>query len=325
MKVLVIACEWPSPQIPHEGIYIYRQVESLRHAGIEVDVFSFQGRKKPVRYAAAWKQLRAEYQISKYDLVHAHYGQSAVLALPKQKPLVITFHGSDLLGIKDHHGRITMQGRLLQTLSKMMALVSNQNIVVSREMLNYLPRPGAIVLPCGIDTELFTPLPMELSRKKIGLSNNHNNLVFFAANPNRQEKRYQLALQAVQIAQQTVPGIELVTANNIPHEMMPYYMNASDVLLLTSMHEGSPQIVKEAMACNLPVVSVAVGDVIDRLDGQDGCWICEDDSPKTIARNLVKVLRLSHRTSTRNTIYHLDENVISKRLINVYRLVLDSC
>jgi teichuronic acid biosynthesis glycosyltransferase TuaC len=323
MKVLVIACEWPTPQIPHEGVYIYRQVESLRQAGIEVDVFAFQGQKKLVRYISAWKRLRKEYRISNYDLVHAHYGQSAVLALPKQKPLVITFHGSDLLGIKDARGRLTLQGRVLQGISQMMASVSNQNIVVGKEMIRNLGQRRAAVLPCGIDLNLFTPTSMETARKTLGLSTGHK-LVFFAANPQFEVKRFHLAQAAVQMAQKSISGIELITANNIPHEMMPQYMNACNVLLLTSMHEGSPQVVKEAMACNLPVVSVAVGDVKDRIAGMEGCWVCEDDSPETISKYLVEVLRSNKRTDGRESILPMDEKIIVGKLIQIYQQVLSS-
>jgi teichuronic acid biosynthesis glycosyltransferase TuaC len=321
MKVLIITCEWPTPQIPHGGLYIYRQVESLRQAGIEVDVFAFQGRRNLARYISAWIRLRKTYRFSNYDLVHAHYGQSAPLALPKQKPLVTTYHGSDLLGIKDPGGSLTLQGRLLLSISHMAVAVSDQNIVVSKEMLKHLHQPGFAILPCGINLDIFTPLPLEAARRTLGLPQ-HKKLVFFAADPLREVKRFRLASAAVQQAQQMLPEIELIAANKIPNEIMPQYMNACDVLLLTSMHEGSPQVVKEAMACNLPIVSVAVGDVREWIAWQEGSRVCEDDAPETIARHLLAVLQAGQRTRGRESVMDLDEKVIASKLIHIYQQVL---
>ena len=113
-------------------------------------------------------------------------------------------------------------------------------------------------------------------------------------------------------------SVELLVVKNVPHAVIPYYMNACDALLLTSSHEGSPNVVKEALACNLPVVSVNVGDVRQRIGNIEGCVLCADDLPQTIAAGLAQVLSRKERINGRRTVRNLDENRLVERVIAVY-------
>jgi glycosyltransferase involved in cell wall biosynthesis len=114
----------------------------------------------------------------------------------------------------------------------------------------------------------------------------------------------------------------LIVAWRIPHAEVPLYMSAADALLFTSMQEGSPNVVKEALACNLPVVSVAVGDVAERIQAIEGCELCQDERPEAIAAALERVLRRGQRINSREAVRNLDENLITKRVINIYQGVL---
>ena len=113
--------------------------------------------------------------------------------------------------------------------------------------------------------------------------------------------------------------IELVRVTESPYELMPYYMNACDVLLLTSLHEGSPNVVKEALACNLPVVSTDVGDVRERIGDVEGCGICKDDQPETIATALRQVLSRDKPIDGRTTVLDLDERLLTQKVIKIYQ------
>ena len=151
----------------------------------------------------------------------------------------------------------------------------------------------------------------------------NDRLVLFVGNPQEARKRYQLAQQAVATLNQTLPA-KLILAWLTPHQNIPIFMSACDVLVFTSFQEGSPNVVKEALACNLPVVSVAVGDVPQRLRGISGCEVCDDDRPETIAAALERVLRRGQRIQGRETVQHLDERLTTAKLIDVYRSVLAS-
>src|SRR5207249_11054945 len=115
---------------------------------------------------------------------------------------------------------------------------------------------------------------------------------------------------------------ELGVASGAPHAEIPYSMSACDVLVCTSMQEGSPNVVKEALACNLPVVSVPVGDVAQRLRGVEGCELCADDRPETIAAALERVLRRGQRSAGREAVQDLDERTLTQEVLAIYRSVV---
>ena len=140
IRVLMITSAWPTPGQPRTTHFIKRQADFLRAAGVAVDVFQFRGEQKLNRYVGGWLRARRQLDPARYDLVHAQFGQSGLLALPKRLPLVVTFRGSDLLGIvSDVDGRYTWKGRVLQRLSRLVALNADAVIVVSEHMKRSLP------------------------------------------------------------------------------------------------------------------------------------------------------------------------------------------
>jgi glycosyltransferase involved in cell wall biosynthesis len=150
-------------------------------------------------------------------------------------------------------------------------------------------------------------------------------LVLFAGDPGNPVKRFWLAREAVAMAASRLSApVRIVMLRGVPHKMVPLYMNACDVLLLTSLHEGSPNVVKEALACNLPIVSVDVGDVRDRVRDVDGCVVCEHPSPVVIGNALVSVLSNPRRIRGRNAILHLERRVVAQNIVRVYLTIANS-
>jgi teichuronic acid biosynthesis glycosyltransferase TuaC len=145
--------------------------------------------------------------------------------------------------------------------------------------------------------------------------------VLFVGRPEQARKRYDLARAAVDLLNERMPA-RLVVAWQIQHAQVPVYMNACDALIFTSMQEGSPNVVKEALACNLPVVSVKVGDVPERLDGIEGCELCSDDQATTLAAALERVLLRGGRIDGQSAVRHLDEALLTEQVLHVYRSVL---
>src|SRR5262245_35012549 len=139
MYILLITSEWPTQQRPEWVPFLVQQVQALRRAGVQVDVFPFRGAKNPFNYLQAYYQVRRCLRRKSYDLIHAHFGQSGILAFPKSVPLVVTFHGSDLEGIVGPKGRYTFSGRVLRFLSKRIASLADEIIVVSESLAKHLP------------------------------------------------------------------------------------------------------------------------------------------------------------------------------------------
>jgi teichuronic acid biosynthesis glycosyltransferase TuaC len=321
LRVLVITSEWPTPERPDNVPFLVREVEALRQLQVQLDVFPFRGAMHPANYFAAWKKLQSLLGQKKYDLLHAQFGQSGLLAiLPKRLPFVVTYQGSDLNGVYSADGRLTLSGFMLRKASQLVAWRADEIILVSRYLSRFLPSKRYHVIPGGIDLEVFRPIPKENARKELGLTSDCQ-YVLFAGGRDNPIKRFPLAHEAVARLPKSLPA-EILLANGIPPEKMPFYINAADVLLLTSNREGSPNVVKEALACNLPVVSVDVGDVRDRLSEVQGCVICENDDPDTIAAGLRTVLRSHLPIHGRESVHELSLKSTAKKIMNVYQAAL---
>jgi teichuronic acid biosynthesis glycosyltransferase TuaC len=323
LRVLMVTSEWPTAERPFDVSYLVRQVDFLRRAGVEIEVFPFRGARKPMNYLRAWTRLQARLRQESFDLIHAQFGQSALLAWPRRLPLVVTFHGCDIQGVKDDDGRMTLGGRFLQRMCQLVARRADAVIVVSERMKQFLPASvAAPVIPFGLDLDKIPTMPRDAARRELGLPLDER-LVLFVGGPTEPVKRYPLAQQAVEALNRTMPA-RLVLGWGRPHKDILVLMNACDALVVTSIQEGSPGVVKEALACNLPIVSLNVGDVPMRVKGLAGCEICADERPETIAASLERVLRRGARIHGRETVRELDEPVLAAKVIAVYRSALSS-
>jgi glycosyltransferase involved in cell wall biosynthesis len=186
-------------------------------------------------------------------------------------------------------------------------------------MAGELSLAGAILMPNGVDTDAFRPLDRSLSLSMTGFDGSLFNIIF-VGDPSRHEKNYSLAGEAVQILSDR--AVNLITLKDIPAGMMPWYYNAANLLLLTSLWEGSPNCVKEAMACNLPVVATAVGDVPQLISGLEGCFISTFDSHH-VAECIEKAMTFSDRTRGRERIMErgLDAPSTAARLVRLYEVI----
>jgi len=321
LRVLMLTSEWPTEEYPHYVPFLVRQVEFLQRAGIHVDVFAFRGARKLQNYARAWWNLRQLLKTTEYDLIHAQFGQSSLLPWPKRLPLVITFHGCEIQGIKTASGRPAISGLVLQQLCRLTAKKADAVIAVSERLRTFLPPSIPVsIVPLGLDLERMPRLSRHEARQKLALPA-EDRLVLFVGNPEETVKRYGLAKQVVADLNSKLPATLIVGWKKSNAEILEL-MRACDVLLMTSIQEGSPTVVKEALACDLPVVSLDVGDVRQRVSGVAGCIVCENDEPETITAALEQVLRNPERIQGRAAVQELAEEVVTDRVIRIYRSVL---
>ena len=138
----------------------------------------------------------------------------------------------------------------------------------------------------------------------------------------REEKRFQLTQQAVARVQEVLPDVELVLLTGKPHDQVPPYMSACDALIITSAAEGSPMVIKEAMACNLPIVSCDVGDVPDVIGNTPGCYICRNKTAEDVALHLQRALDFGGRTEGRQAVESYSMPAIAGRLMDYYETLL---
>jgi len=317
LRVLYITSEWPTKELHWIVPFIVRQVRYLREAGVDIEVFPFRGNRKLSNYRKIYADLHHRLRTEHFDLVHAQFGHSGFLAaVPKRVPLVVTFQGSELHGIYTSKGRYHRISPFLRLGMQFVAIRADEVIVVSDHMKRFLPRSDYHVIPGGIDLDLFQPMPQAEARQKLDLPP-EKPLVLFVGSPQNAVKRHHLAEATVRKLQETVEA-ELVVASGVPPDHIPIYMNAADVLLVTSKHEGSPNIVKESMACNLPIISVDVGDVRLRLRNVTESTVVPSEDPATLAQALADVLSRRQRSNGREEALKLNEASLVQKQIAVY-------
>lgn len=242
-----------------------------------------------------------------YDLVHANYGLTAPMALAQHRlPVVVSLWGTDLMG---EYG----------WLSKACARRADAVIVMSEEMARELGEP-CYVIPHGIDMEKFAPRPKADARADVGWDPDAQH-VLFPYPESRDVKNYPRAERVVERARERVDApVKLQVLYGVSHAEVATYMNAADALLLTSRREGSPNVVKEAMSCNLPVVSTDVGDVRERLDGVSPSFVGQSDDE--LVDGLVDVLEEPRPADGRETVRDISLDRMGERIRGVYESVL---
>ena len=247
--------------------FILDQKEALEAQGISVDIFPILG--KGIRgYLKSLKALKERLKSGSYDFIHAHYGLSGLLAsLQFRVPVVLTLHGSD---VNQPFTRI---------FSKIASFLARKVIVVSQKMMAKLKssNPEVKVIPCGVSMELFKPMKKERARRKLASTNkikfeDAKHYVLFSSSFDMEVKNPELARAAVKSLGE---DYELIELKGYSREEVALLLNSVDIALMTSKTEGSPQFVKEAMACNCPIVSTDVGDVQQIFNNTEGSFICE--------------------------------------------------
>lgn len=286
---------------------IENQANSLASEGVKIDFFLVESGIRG--YFLSISNLRKKLTNSKYNIVHAHYSFSAFVAtLAGAKPLVVSLLGSD-----------AYKGLVLSLITRYLSKdIWAATIVKTLDMQQRLGLSNAHIIPNGVNIERFKPIPKSDARTFIRY-NTESKLAVFVADPNRHEKNYMLAVESIKKAnERNNCSIVLMPVYNTPNEQIPYYMNAADLFLLTSKREGGVNVVKEAMACNIPIVSTDVGDVRENIEGVAGCFVCEQNVA-SISDAIIDALKVE-KSDGRDRLLELglDSKTVAQRIIKIY-------
>ena len=305
MKALIIARCKNGRYAP----FITEQVDALRRLGVDCQFFPVtrKGLRGYLGHVSALKETISTWQP---DLIHAHYGMCGLLAnLQRRVPVVTTYHGSDI-----NLPNVLKLSRWAMRLSAFNIFVSQKNVDLAR------PKKHFALVPCGVTLEDYPVLDKQEARRMMGLEDDRQYVLFAGAFDNA-IKNAPLAQAAVDL----LDGPELLELKGYTRAQVATLMQAVDALVMTSRSEGSPQVIKEALQCGCPIVSIDVGDVREITDGVEGCYISEAN-PSAIAESLRKALNFQGRTAGREVILRkgLTNDTIAAKICTIYHQLLEA-
>jgi glycosyltransferase involved in cell wall biosynthesis len=294
------------------------QSAAIAKSGAVVREHYLLARIHPIKVLEEAKTLRAVIREFQPDVIHAHYGTMTAFlcAVTSSLPLVVHFRGSDLNPCPSISKAQSVGGRFL---SQIAVLRASEIICVSEELKRRLwwRRGRVTLLTSGVDSTIFYPRPKAEARAELGWPQDERIVLFNGRNP--EIKRLDRAEAAIEAARGMDRPIrfEVLHGQTSPQQIATM-MCASDCLLFTSDFEGSPNIIKEALACNLPIVSVDVGDVSDRLAGISPSRIVEKD-PEALGAAVVEVLAQGGRSNGVDSIQDMTLAKQTERILGLYR------
>ncbi len=321
MKILFVTNMYPSKDTPFEGIFIEEQIQycHLKY-NFEYRVFVIdRSGNKYLNYFTSIFKIYKLIQKDNFDLIHVHFGLSGTFLVLKpliKIPVILTLHGSDILSFKKREG-------LMQKISRMAAFHADRIIILNTKMAAILKKyqHKLVKIPCGINTNIF-----EVERNNL---KNKNYLIGFPSHRTREVKNYPLFKSLIDNLIKKGYDVDSVEFANFSREEMAENLSRLDCLLMTSHSEGSPQIIKEAMVCRVPIVTTKVGDVEFLLEGVRNCYVVDSFEVETLADKVVKILNLEPAeriTNGREKIKQLklDQETVSSNIYEVYESVLKS-
>jgi glycosyltransferase involved in cell wall biosynthesis len=321
---------YPTEKMPFYGIFVKEQVDSLREQGVAIDVLFINGKESRLNYITSIFALSKKIRTMTYDVIHLHHTYCVFLLVIaemfcKRKNLnVLTFHEGEVHKTQGLNiGNMDVIKRLVfsKTIKWIAIKMVNMLITVQEDLINVLNFKGKyVVIPCGVDMNLFRPLDKKWCRSKLNLSLN-DKIIFFPASPGNTNKGIDVLNEAIVCLNRK--DVRLITAGHISHDDMPIYMSAADVVAQISDFEASPMVLKEAMAVNVPVVFSEVGDAQLIIRNTKGCFVCKRNK-KDVVLKLKDALLCNGNAEGRKRIMEVGLGLsdVAKKIINVYRDLL---
>lgn len=322
MKVLQITTNFPCKENPIFGIFMKEQVESLEKHGVENTIWFSNGLKSNprIKFSGAIIHLISALKLMwhlrshRYDVIHCHSAVSGLIlkvadGFKRNKTVWSLQNDPDLPDTSD--GKFTRK------------LIDRFDKIIVKKPIKYI-RDNISYLPNGVNMDLFKPLDKAGCKRKLGLNPTKRYILFvdsntFKARTQKRKDRFDKTLEILK-NKYGHNDLEALVMTKTAREDVPYWMNACELYLLTSDEEGSPNAVKECMACNVPVVATPVGNVPDLFEGVEDCYMTKGFDSEELAQKVDEVLNDSSPTNTRDKIIAkgLDMDSIAKKLYGLY-------
>lgn len=311
IRVLHITNNYPTNQHPIFGIFIKEQINSLTALGVDSEVFFMNSREDGKKaYLKALVSLRHQIHNGDYEIIHCHHSYSAVISLLSgglyRRKCVLSYQSDP----GNESGIL-----VFKILSKYF------DRIILKNKAPEIKFPQTVYLPNGVDTDIFVPRDKVTCKRQLGLQLDKRYILFMDSYNRRPFKRIDRFYEIMEILKGKYghSNLEPLILTNTDRSLVPFYICAVDLHLLTSDFEGSPNSVKECIACNTPVVSTPVGNVKELLAGLEGCYVAPSFNPPELAELVNESLNKSSYLF-RESIFEkeLDIHSVARKLYKVY-------
>lgn len=315
------------PDNPAKGVFMRTAAEGLSARGIEVQLEYLGNLRSPAQLLRARTHVRS--MASSFDLVHAQFGSACAWAtsFAEGAHRLLSLRGSDWHTFDSTRGFLYYHTRLASRLTKMTLRAYDRILVESQrmaaEVAEFAPYAQIAVVTAPVDLERFVPCDRRAAKARQGFPDcSEKWILFTSVNARNPIKRSKLAHRAFELAQARRGNLRLRLATDIDPRSMPQFVSACDLVLCTSVYEGWPNSVKEALACDVPFVATDVSDLRDIARNDSRCRVCPPDA-EAIADSICQVLDGPSPTGLRRHVEHMSMPVISERLIATYQELLE--
>ena len=314
--------------LKHHIINADSQMESIKREGISIDYGYLTNRKSIFSLIKSGFEIRNLCIKKNIDILHAFWGSTTGLisVMFSPCPVIISFSGSDLIGTRNLSGRFTLGGIFNKIVSNLVSRMTAANITKSKEMKFILPKSAQYktkVIPNGVNLKKFYPIKNNIAKKKLGLENGIDYILFFYTE-GQHVKNNKMAMEVFKLIKDTKPNTEIIIATDIAHEDLIYYYNSCSVMIITSFHEGSNNSVKEAIACDLPIVTVNVGDVEERLENKRHCYVTNSYDILLFSNKVLNVLKSKERSDGSKNMGRINESTVALDIVKLYRKIYNN-
>ena len=314
LKVIHITNNYPTENLPIFGIFVKEQIDSLSQQGIKNEVFFINGREKgKLEYLKSIFRIRKFLSNNQYDIIHCHHALSAAC-------LILSGHSKKSKTIVSFQNDPANEGHRLYDFIK-----RNVRAIILKNNSTYVDNKTIFYLPNGVNTDFFQSITKLEAFNKLNLDTSKKYILFVSSNFIRKQKRHDIFCDTLEILKKkyNMEDVEELRLINTKRELVPYFFNAASLHLLTSDFEGSPNSVKEAMACNTPVVSTDVGNVLELLDGVNGSFVAKSNASEELADLAYSALSNEEIHDSRGALIEkkLDIESVAKQLIKLYKLL----
>jgi glycosyltransferase involved in cell wall biosynthesis len=316
MKVLHITNNYPTEKLPIFGIFVKEQIDSLSKIGVENEIFFINGREKGKKeYLNSIIKLRQLLKKRRFDVIHCHHVYSAICLI------LSGYSGKNRTVISYQNDPTNEQGNKVFKLIKRKfdaIIFKNNSALVDSKKLFYQPN--------GVNTEFFRSIDRKECLKKLGLDADKRYLLFVSSNLIRNQKRYDRFTEVLRLLREkyNLHDVEELKLINTERSLVPYYFNVSSLHLMTSDFEGSPNSVKEAMACNIPVISTDVGNVRELLWAVDGSFVADTKEVQELAELTYQALNDNLKVNSRDKLIEmkLDIDSVAYNIVLIYKKII---